>query len=105
MCIYLADEDEAATQNRLSQLFEKNQIDVLQTTPTKMRSYILDRKNLDYLRGLKAIVLGGEAFPRERISQPPGADGGTLCAKSFCHRRKPSRENHVPHRRPGTVPQ
>ena len=69
LCIYLANEAETASQNRLSRLFEKSCIDVLQTTPTKMKSYILDKKNTDYLRGLKAIILGGEAFPRELYSE------------------------------------
>ena len=39
----------------------------MQTTPTKMRSYILDKQNLDYLRNLKAIALGGETLPAELL--------------------------------------
>ena len=64
MIIYLADEDEVISQNKLSKLIMKNKIDVIQTTPTKMKSYMLD-KNLDYLSILKVIVLGGEAFSEE----------------------------------------
>lgn len=65
LCIYLTDEDEAASQNRLSRLLGKNQIDILQTTPTKMKSYVLDKRNTDYLSGLKIIVLGGEVLLSE----------------------------------------
>lgn len=63
MCIYLANDMEAVLQEELSRLFARNQIDVLQATPTKMRSLILDRNNTGYLRNLKVIILGGEAFP------------------------------------------
>ena len=65
LCVYLADEEEVSSQSRLSMLFRKNAIDVLQTTPTKMKSYIMDKGNTEYLRGLKAVILGGEAFPKE----------------------------------------
>ena len=65
LCIYFASDDEVVSQRRLSQLLQKNAIDVLQTTPTKMRSYIIDRKNTGYLGRLKAIILGGETFPHD----------------------------------------
>ena len=65
MCIYLANEEEVSSQSMLSMIFKRNHIDVLQTTPTKMKSYILDKGNTEYLRRLKVIILGGEAFPKE----------------------------------------
>ncbi len=63
LTIYFASEDQCFRQAALAKLIQQNHVDVIQTTPTKMRSYILDKDNLDYLKSLKAIVMGGEAFP------------------------------------------
>ena len=65
LTIYFADDDEVMSQSKLSNLIIKNNIDVIQTTPTKMKSYMLDQNRLDYLSVLKTIVLGGEAMPEE----------------------------------------
>ena len=62
LCVYFATDAEATSQGKLSKLFEENQIDVLQTTPTKMRSLILDKNDRAYLQKIKAIILGGEAL-------------------------------------------
>lgn len=63
LTIYLANDAEIMSQNKLSKLIIENNIDVLQTTPTKMRSYLIDRNNLEYLSILKTIILGGEVCP------------------------------------------
>ncbi len=62
LTICFADDEETVSQKKLASLIEKNEVDVIQTTPTKMRSYLMDKRNLSYLRGLKAIAIGGEAF-------------------------------------------
>ena len=63
--IYFADDKEVFSQSKLSELISKSNIDIMQTTPTKMRSYILDKNNTAYLSALKVIVLGGEALPTD----------------------------------------
>lgn len=65
LTIYFANDEEVMSQDKLSNLIMRNQIDVIQTTPTKMKSYMLDCNNLDYLSVLKTIILGGEALPEE----------------------------------------
>ena len=65
LTVYMANDEEIASQNKLSKLIRHNRIDVLQTTPTKMKSYMLDCGNLQYLSELKTIILGGEALPEE----------------------------------------
>lgn len=64
LCVYFANDDEAVSQEKLSSLFTKNHIDVLQTTPTKMKHFMSDKNNLSYLLGIKVIILGGEALQR-----------------------------------------
>lgn len=61
--IYLADDEQAASQQALGRLIEESGAQVIQTTPTKMRSYLFDESRLGYLSKLKAIILGGEEFP------------------------------------------
>jgi len=65
ICIYFADDEQVFSQKKLAELIASNPIDVIQTTPTKMRSYIMDKQNVAYLQKLKAIVLGGEALPTD----------------------------------------
>ena len=61
--IFLADDEQAVSQRSLGRLIEESGAQVIQTTPTKMRSYLFDESYLDYLSGLKVIILGGEEFP------------------------------------------
>jgi len=63
ICIYFANDEQVFSQKKLAALIDSNTVDVLQTTPTKMRSYIMDKQNVAYLKRIKAIVLGGEALP------------------------------------------
>lgn len=62
ICIYFANDEQVFSQKKLAELISTSEIDVMQTTPTKMRSYIMDKQNVGYLKKLKAIVLGGEAL-------------------------------------------
>ena len=63
--IYLADDEQVISQQKLSEFFQTGQIDILETTPTKMRLYIADRNNLQYLDSIKAFILGGESLPAD----------------------------------------
>lgn len=65
LTIYFANDEQVFSQQKLSELFSNSKIDVMQTTPTKMRSYIFDKNNVAYLSRLKAIILGGEALPAD----------------------------------------
>ena len=69
ICIYFSNDEEVVSQKKLSKLISENHINVIQTTPTKMRSYLMDKQNLGYLKCLKAIVLGGEALPPDLYHQ------------------------------------
>lgn len=60
--VILANEEEAKIPAHLDALILKNDVDILQTTPSKMKTLIADNKHLAYLKKLKAIILGGEAL-------------------------------------------
>ncbi|MBR3998144.1 MAG: AMP-binding protein, partial [Clostridia bacterium] len=57
-----ANEEQARLQTKLNELMKSAPADVLQTTPTKMKSLIMDKKQLDYLKTVKAVIIGGEAL-------------------------------------------
>ena len=77
MEILLASEEQAKLQSKLNDLIKVNPADVLQTTPTKMKSLIVDKEQLDYLKTVKVIILGGEALETtlvEELKELTGAE-------------------------------
>lgn len=69
LIIIMASESQTYNQNDLSKLITENGVEVLQTTPTRLRSLISDTSKCSYLKTLKSIILGGEAFPRDLYVQ------------------------------------
>lgn len=62
MTIYFTNDEEVFSQSAINRIVTENQVEVLQTTPTKMKGYLFDDKQKDYLSTLKVIILGGEAL-------------------------------------------
>ncbi|MCM1145817.1 MAG: AMP-binding protein, partial [Lachnoclostridium sp.] len=62
LTVYFANDEEAMQQRKLSGLIQRYGIEIIQTTPTKMRSYLFHKDDTEYLKNLKVIILGGEAF-------------------------------------------
>lgn len=60
MTIFLTNESQINSQKEINALICENQIEILQTTPTKMKLYLNDENHLKYLKYLKVILLGGE---------------------------------------------
>ncbi len=69
MEIVLASEEQAKLQSKLNDLIKANPADVLQTTPTKIKSLIVDKEQLDYLKAVKVIILGGEALEETLVEE------------------------------------
>ena len=63
LTVYYANDDESKMQQKLAKLVIENEIEVIQTTPTKMKMYMQDKSDLAWLSHLKVIILGGEVFP------------------------------------------
>lgn len=61
--IVLADDEESSSQRALDRLISDTRAEVIQTTPTKMRSFLFDKNNLGFLSCLHKIILGGEELP------------------------------------------
>ena len=67
--ICLADDEQVLSQSKISGLIRKNNVRIIETTPTKMRLYISDPNDLEYLQGIKAIILGGESLPLDLYNE------------------------------------
>ena len=63
LTVYYANDDESKMQSKLAKLVIENDIEIIQTTPTKMKMYMQDKSDLAWLSHLKVIILGGEVFP------------------------------------------
>lgn len=77
MVIYLADDEQAVSQKALGRLISESGAQVLQTTPTKMRSFLFDKNDIGYLSVLRTVILGGEELSRglcEELKKYTGAE-------------------------------
>ncbi len=62
MTIYFTNDEEVFSQSAINRIVTEHKVEVLQTTPTKMKGYLFDKTQKDYLSTLKVIILGGEAL-------------------------------------------
>ncbi len=69
LTVVLADEEESRVQSKLSTLINNANVDVIQTTPTKMKAFVSNRAHIDYLKELKVIILGGEALDSNLVAE------------------------------------
>lgn len=67
--IVLANEEQATVQEKLNELLKKYPVDVLQTTPTKIKSLIGEKRYLEYLKDIKVIILGGEVLDKTLVKK------------------------------------
>ena len=61
--IVIANEDEQTNVKLFNNLCLKNKVDVIQTTPSRMMSFLTDTESLDFVKNATHILIGGEPFP------------------------------------------
>ena len=69
LTIVIASEEEQTMPKKLNQLCLKYNVNIIQTTPSKFALLLADENELDYVKKLSDIILGGEAFPQKLLSQ------------------------------------
>lgn len=62
--IYLLNDEQSSDTRLVAEYINRYNIDILQTTPTKMKLYAGDGYDMSYLKQLKQIVLIGEVFSK-----------------------------------------
>ena len=65
----LADEQQCRNQYALNKLLSKEKGEFLQTTPTKFKALTADPNQREFLRNVKAILLGGEAMETSYLNE------------------------------------
>ena len=61
--IVLANEDEQVNAALFNKLCVKNKVNIVQTTPSRFQFLIADKENLEYMKNITDILVGGEPFP------------------------------------------
>ena len=69
MKVVIAGNDEQNNPILLSRICKKNKVSVIQTTPSKFNLLISDENNLDFIRKMSIILLGGEPFPLKLLNR------------------------------------
>lgn len=72
MKIVLASESEQNNPRHLCELLRKNYIDMFQSTPSRIKQLLIHDPGLSFLKNVKEIMIGGEAFPQillEKLKQ------------------------------------
>lgn len=67
--VVIADERQQMEPEALRKLIMENRAEMLQTTPSRMQMILNDAENVDFIGGLKEIMLGGEAFPGTLLTE------------------------------------
>ncbi|WP_010248522.1 non-ribosomal peptide synthetase [Acetivibrio cellulolyticus] len=60
--VVTANKNQQTNPHELKELIQKNKIEMLQMTPSRMQTLINENDNLDFLKSVKEIMIGGEIF-------------------------------------------
>lgn len=63
--VVIANEEEQINQEKIAELIKKNNVNVIQTTPTRFKMYIEDDKEINHINNLEMITLSGEELTKE----------------------------------------
>lgn len=69
MTVYIVNNSDSLNSEYVADLISENNIEVLQTTPSKLRMYISNMENAQKLRELKVIILIGEVFSKSLYNE------------------------------------
>ena len=67
--IVIANENEQINVNLFNKLCITNNVNIIQTTPSRFQFLISDNKELDYLNNITDILIGGESFPKTLLKK------------------------------------
>lgn len=63
MTVVLANEEEQNSQKLLNKLCRDNIVNIIQTTPSRMKRLIADPAYCEYFKSITDVLIGGEGFP------------------------------------------
>ena len=65
----IADEEEQMDAKLLKEICIKNEVSIIQTTPSRITALIEDEESIDYFRNFTEVLVGGESFPRALLEK------------------------------------
>ena len=69
MKVIIAGNEEQNNPILLSKICKKNKVSVIQTTPSRFNLLMADENNLDFIKKMSIILLGGEPFPLKLLNR------------------------------------
>ena len=69
LCVVVANENEQTTPQMLNDLMEKNNVQIIQSTPSVMQIFMNNLSNMPAFKKLKYVVLAGEQLPLELVQE------------------------------------
>lgn len=69
LTIVIANENEQNEIKSFNNLCLKNNVDIIQTTPSRLNVLISDKSYLDYIKNISEIIVSGEAFPTQLLTK------------------------------------
>lgn len=76
LTVVLADEVQQKDPNLLLDLITKNDIKMIQFTPSRMATLLIDKSNYTKLKNLNYILIGGEKFPEHLLKKLQSINNG-----------------------------
>ena len=67
LCVVLTSDEEAGNIRELQKMLVKNEIQIMQLTPSRLKMFLLVDKDLKCLSAIEFILVGGEAFPKDLL--------------------------------------
>lgn len=69
MKVIIANEDEQTIPRHLFDLISKHEVDIMQSTPSRMKLILSEKQGRECLSNLSCILIGGEGFPAPLLPQ------------------------------------
>ena len=69
LTVVIASDDEQNNCELLNKLCIENQVEMLQTTPSRMSYFLRNDEHLEFLKHLNVIMLGGESLPEKIVDE------------------------------------
>jgi len=67
--IVIAPEEAQTDAKIFNELCIKNNVDIIQTTPSRMQALIYDEENCDFIKKANYLLIGGEPFPQNLLEK------------------------------------
>ncbi len=67
--IVIASEEEQVNSDLFNKLCINNNVEIIQTTPSRIQAFISDKQNIEFIKKAKYILIGGEPFPKSLLTE------------------------------------